>query len=496
MSIRRAPTAAKRSSSDAAAASGFGITQSGAIGFAEDLMDGSGEMTMTRSSIQQRQVIADLQQKLEKLSTTTTTTAAASSASATSDESSKCITNNRDAFSRICHSSWPLLPTGENINIEKFQIYDPSDVKKAVSNIWNNKKVIKSQISRIMLIYTYLRNHYDVTTKKWDVGYDGNITFKTLKEKTTSKEGGTSTGKEELFLYDIFVTFSEKSKKWKKWLYTFERDDNIKHLERFTDINTERKQRNQQVIDRWMENNTVSLEDKEIKKLVPIIMDLEKSGQDASKWIDKIHKEFIWSTSEEKWIHPKWNEHRNYQVNGTNMNMKVGTLYKAANLWECADMFMEAEKSTREAEIEVNDMLSIPKPPPAEAPPSLQKKPSFKNVAGNGDTVMKDTSGQKSKGLAMAFTGNHYHDGKYKKHGGHDGKEKHHRHYYNKEEDEEDETRSAFYCNCANPIAVPIVNKNNFCTCEDPIPIQTSAVDKPDDQARIAEYGWPKGWSM
>jgi hypothetical protein len=531
MSIRRSSDPAKPPAS--ANNRGFGVTHTGAIGFSEDVdTEAFSNVLKTNQAMQtQQQVIADLQQKLEKLSTNT-------EASSSATEGGLCQ-NNRDAYAKMSHTSWPYstsMATGEAIDIQKIKHYPQKIVKGAIGKMLGSQPVIKNQINRIMCIYKFLQQRFDVPNNKWQPGCEDAV-FETVKKNTKHKEvpdDPSHRGKTLLVMEDIFLTCSTQTSAYNNWRNTLSHDESSKeYVSNFDEYYDTLGQSVQDLINVWIKYKLVSLNDADVRDITKYIQILKASKQikphkTAEQWLKEMEKEY--ENVNGQWRHPAWSTtvkidalYTEPQTVGDDKVAKSGTMktrsytltirniMSSLKFWIASDKFMEIEKTVKTNETAILVMVNhanAKKPVKSfgRIPPVSHSDEEADNMDTDGDATPPPEGKKSTK--SQFFTGSHYDDDRHSAHharrhsshpdGGRDYVGDDHEHHHHKKHEKQHKdygTRSAAFdygkgefCQCASPIPVS-VSRSDFCQCANPIPVRTAGSGRYNQRDYDVVYG-------
>lgn len=497
---------------------GFAVTQTGAIGFSEDAETERfcSALKNNQSMQTQQQMISDLQQKLEKLTTSST---------ATQNES---ITNNRDAFARISQGSWPYtasaamdsgsqLFTGEELKIEGLEIYKKQALQKAMSEMEQSKKVIRSRILQMMLSYTNLKDKFDVGTMTWKDGSE-------LVDKRWIKKNQKTS---QLHLEDVFYSVSYLSEKCKKYNSLFKHQTEKKFIVKFDTMRNQMKTKRDDLILKWLNAGILLRANKDVKQMMETIeiVKSSKNGLDAEKVLRDLEEGYVFVNNKLQSL-PKGSTLMPFKdSNGTLHQMEIADVKRAMKFYICVKAYekLTGEVKEYEAKIavlitETSDSAMGQKSTKQNAAPQSgvggQAAGSARSgangqAAGGGNGIFGGKGGYDMETEESEFTAGGYHNEKShyqnrgmtmhhhrdkKNHHDHDHKHGKHGMGHNHHDDNDEDAEETGFCMCADPIPVRAVNTSSdgFCRCANPVPISTATLSSGEKNAYRQLYGTPK----
>jgi hypothetical protein len=494
---------------------GFAVTQTGAIGFSEDVETERfcSALKNNQSMQTQQQMISDLQQKLEKLTTSST---------ATQNES---ITNNRDAFARISQGSWPYtasaamdsgsqLFTGEDLKIEGLEIYKKQALQKAMSEMEQSKKVIRSRILQMMLSYTNLKGKFDVGTMTWKDGSE-------LVDKRWIKKNQKTS---QLHLEDVFYSVSYLSEKCKRYNSLFKHQTEKRFIVQFDKMRNQMKTERDNLILKWLNAGILLRANKDVKQMMETIeicksAELSKRALDAKKVLGDMEEGYVFVNNKLQSL-PKGSTLITFQDgNGTVHQMERADVKRAMNFYICVQAYEKLTEDVKKHEARIADFI-------AEIPDSATGQKSTKQnatpqsyvggqaagsvgsgangqAAGGANGIFAGKGGSNMETEESEFTAGRYHneESHYKNRGmtmhHHKDKKNHHDHdhkhgmHHNHHDDNDEDAEETGFCMCADPVPVRAVNTSSgdFCRCANPVPVSTATLSPGEKNAYRQLYG-------
>lgn len=477
---------------------GFAVTQTGAIGFSEDAETERfcSALKNNQSMQTQQQMISDLQQKLEKLNTSST---------ATQNES---ITNNRDAFAKISQGSWPYtasaamgggsqLFTGEEVKMEGVRIYPKQALRKAMGKMEQSKQVIRSKILQMMILYTHLKDKFNLKEMAWQAGSE-NVDMSWIKKnKNTSK----------IHLEDVFLSVSYVSEECKKWYNLFRRQKEKSYIIQLENLRTQMKAERDKLISTWLNTGILMCGDGDVKKMIEIIeivKSSEKKKFDPAKVLSELEKGYVFIYNKFQAL-PKGSTPMPVKDgNGITHQLEREAVKRAMKFLICVG---EYERVAQVVKVHESHILNIVAglPDDAMGPKSTNKNEvpqsdvedqaegsARSGVGGTGlPDVMEESeftaggyhnekSHYQNRGMTM-----HHHRDKKNDHDHKHGKHGMDHHHHDEDAEETD------FCMCADPVPVRAVNTSSggFCRCANPVPISTATLSSGEKNAYSQLYG-------